>query len=181
MPTSVKQIFVTSDFTMMLFIYRKAAFIGVCWYLWMDDLSSANMRLLTLVMTTLGQIYHRGVVTFFLWSNSNTSSTEAESGNPPLPGLQFRTSSRDKGRNTSRSLQIHHLGTCPSAAAPVGFQGVAASCPLVLLQAGPTQPQPEEPQAPVREGPQALRVRESSSCPWMKPGIIQPVPVCPSP
>lgn len=26
MPTSVKQIFVTSDFTMTLFIYRKAAF-----------------------------------------------------------------------------------------------------------------------------------------------------------
>lgn len=64
MPTSVKQIFVTSDFTMTLFIYRKVAF---CWCLLVPvdgglpvlcDLSSANMRLLTLVMTTWGQVYH---------------------------------------------------------------------------------------------------------------------------
>lgn len=62
MPTSVKQIFVTSDFTMTLFIYRKVVF---CWCLLVPvdgglpvlcDLSPANMRLLTLVMTTLGQV-----------------------------------------------------------------------------------------------------------------------------
>lgn len=112
-PTSVKQILVTSDFTMTLFIYRKAA-SPWCLLVPVDgglpvlcDLSSANTRLPTLVMTTLeGQVYHgeRGVVTFFLRSNSNTSSTGAKSGNPPLPGLWFRTSSRDKGRNTSCSL-----------------------------------------------------------------------------
>lgn len=62
MPTSVKQTFVTSDFTVACFIYRKVAF---CWclsvpvdggHLVLCDLSSANMRLLTLVMTTLGQV-----------------------------------------------------------------------------------------------------------------------------
>lgn len=58
-PTLVKQIFVMSNFTTKLFVPRKAAF---CWYLWMEDslpaicnLSSANTRLLTLVMTTLGK------------------------------------------------------------------------------------------------------------------------------
>lgn len=68
-PTLVEQIFVTSNFTMTLFIYRKAAF---CWYLWMEDalpvtcnLSSANIRLLTLVMTTLGEGLLGGFVTFF--------------------------------------------------------------------------------------------------------------------
>lgn len=90
MPTSVKQIFVTSDFTMMLFIYRKVAFWW-CLLVPVDgglpilcDFSSANMRLLTLVMTTLGQVYHGGDMGGFVTSsfrnNSNTSSTEAESG-----------------------------------------------------------------------------------------------------
>lgn len=67
MPTSVKQIFVISDFTVTLFIYRQVAFSG-CLLVPVDgglpvlcDLSSANMRLLTLVMTTLGQVYHREV------------------------------------------------------------------------------------------------------------------------
>lgn len=70
-PTLAKQIFVTSNFTMTLFIYRKAAFCW-CWYLWMEDslpaicnLSSANIRLLTLVMTTLGEDLFGGFVTFF--------------------------------------------------------------------------------------------------------------------
>lgn len=69
-PTLVKQIFVTSNVTMMLFIYRQAAFCR-CWYLWMEDslpvtcnLSSANMRLLTLVMTTSGEGDFWG---FFFW------------------------------------------------------------------------------------------------------------------
>lgn len=99
-PTLVKQIFVTSNITMMLFIYRQAAFCR-CWYLWMEDslpvtcnLSSANMRLLTLVMTTSGEgdffgVFFfgggRGELLFFFRSNSNASSTEARSaGNPPL-------------------------------------------------------------------------------------------------
>lgn len=98
-PTLVKQIFVTSNVTMMLFIYRQAAFCR-CWYLWMEDslpvtcnLSSANMRLLTLVMTTSGEGDFFGVFWggeegsyfFFFRSNSNASSTEARSaGNPPL-------------------------------------------------------------------------------------------------
>lgn len=61
MPILEKQIFVTSNFSLKLFIHRKAAFCW-CWYLWMEDslpviynLSSANIRLLTLVMTTLGK------------------------------------------------------------------------------------------------------------------------------
>lgn len=104
-PTLVKQIFVTSNFTMTLFIYRKAAF---CRYLWMEDalpvtcnLSSANIRLLTLVMTTLGEGLLGGFVTFFfLRSDSNANSTEAESGgNPPLLVLRLKTSIGDKGRD----------------------------------------------------------------------------------
>lgn len=106
-PTLVKQIFVTSNFTMTLFIYRKAACCW-CWYLWMEDslpvtcnLSSANIRLLTLVMTTLGEGLLGVCYFFFLRSNSNASSTEAESGeNPPLLVLWLKTSVGDKGRNT---------------------------------------------------------------------------------
>lgn len=63
MPTSVKQIFVTSDFTMTLFIYRRLLSVGLLVPVdgglpVLCDLSSANMRLLTLVMTALRQVYH---------------------------------------------------------------------------------------------------------------------------
>lgn len=51
-------------------------------------------------MTTLGEGLLGGVVTFFLRSNSNASSTEAESGgNPLLLVLWLKTSTRGKGRN----------------------------------------------------------------------------------
>lgn len=65
------------------------------------NLSSANVRLLTLVMTTLGEGLLGGFVTFFfLRSNSNATSTEAESGgNPPLLVQWLKASIRDKGRS----------------------------------------------------------------------------------
>lgn len=84
-PILVEQIFVTSNLSAKLFVHRKAAFCW-CWYLWMEDslpviynLSSANIRLLTLVMTTWGKGLLGGFVTFFLRSNTNASRIEWKS------------------------------------------------------------------------------------------------------
>lgn len=131
----MKQIFVTSNFSTKLFIHRKAAFCW-CWYLWMEDslpviynLSSANIRLLTLVMTTLGKGLLGGFVTFFLRSNTNASSTAAESsGNLLLlrPWLTTR-------RNTAVWVQIHFFCICLRPLPhPWDFNKVAC-CPAMAM------------------------------------------------
>lgn len=101
LPTWVSQLFVTSDFPMML-LTPKGRFLLVvvpvdggrsvtC------NLSSASVRLLTLVMTTVGKVYWGGC---HFRSNSNATSTEAESGgNAPLLILWLKTSMRGAGRN----------------------------------------------------------------------------------
>lgn len=142
MPTSVKQIFVTSDFTMMPFIYRMVAF---CWCLLVPvdgglpvlcDFSSANIRLLTLVMTALGQVYHGGELLLFPLGATQIPVPLRPCGNPPLPGL-CQNKQQKKGQKHFMFTLDPPLRELPQCCCTCGVSGSGCK---VLLQAGPTQP-----------------------------------------
>lgn len=78
------------------------------------NLSSANIRLLTLVMTTLGEGLLGGVVTLFsLGATQTPAPLKPSGGNPPLLVRWLKTSIVGKDRHISFAVQLHHFGLCP--------------------------------------------------------------------
>lgn len=161
------------------FLFIERLLSSGCWYLWMDDLSSANMRLLTLVMTTLGQAYHRGGLSLFSYGATQI----------PVPlrlslGIHLCQDCCSEQAAEIRAETLHaHFRSITLGPAPVllhlwGFREWLQAAPWFYYKV-------VIPSLSLRSHHllwgKDLRVRESSSCPWMKPGIIQPVPVCPSP
>lgn len=149
MSTSIKHIFVTSDFTMTLFIYRRVA---CCWCLLVPvdgglpvlcDLScSANMRLLTLVMTTLGQVYHgwEGVLLLF-----SLGATQIPVPVRPSLGIHLcQGCGSEQAAETRAETLDGHFSSITEGPVPEllhlwgGREGLQAA--PGLSQAGPAQP-----------------------------------------